>query len=188
MELQECLQRLSRGETLLPGSDYNQTMHQYSIEARKLTAQLNQGYREPAEIRQLMQQITGKPVDDSFSLFPPFYTDFGKHITFGRQVFINAGCCFQDQGGITLGDRVLVGHNVVFATLNHGLAPERRGELHPAAILVEEDVWIGAHATILGGVTIGAGAIVAAGAVVTKDVPPRSVVAGTPAKVIKFLD
>ena len=59
-----------------------------------------------------MSRLTGKPVDETFKMFPPFYTDFGKNITIGRRVFINAGCHFQDHGGVTLGDGCLIGHNV----------------------------------------------------------------------------
>ena len=92
-------------------------------------------------------------------MFPPFTTDCGKNIRVGKNVFINSGCRFQDQGGITLGDETLVGHNVVFATLNHGFAPEDRGTTYPKPIRTGKKVWIGANATILPGVTIGDHAI-----------------------------
>ena len=129
----------------------------------------------------------GRPVDKSFKLFPPFYTDFGKNIKVGRNVFINSGCCFQDQGGIEIGDGTLIGHQVVIATLNHDPDPEKRGDMFPRPVKIGAKVWIGSHATLLPGVTVGEGAIVAAGAVVTRDVPPRSVVAGVPARVIKSI-
>ena len=135
-----------------------------------------------------MSRLTGKPVDQAFGLFPPFYTDCGQNITLGKGVFINSGCRFQDQGGIEIGDGALIGHNVVLATLNHDFAPDRRGTLHPAPIRIGRGVWIGASATVLPGVTIGDGAIVAAGAVVTRDVPARSVAAGVPARVVRTLD
>jgi acetyltransferase-like isoleucine patch superfamily enzyme len=156
-------------------------------DAMRITAELNNAYRTPEEIRALMEQLTGRPVDETFALFPPFYTDFGKNIRIGRNVFINSGCKFQDQGGITIGDGALIGHNVVLATLNHDLAPEKRATLHPAPIVIGTDVWIGASATILPGVTIGDGAVIAAGAVVTKDVPANAIVGGVPAKIIKTI-
>jgi acetyltransferase-like isoleucine patch superfamily enzyme len=115
----------------------------------------------------------------------PFTPTAEKNITFGKNVFINAGCKFQDQGGITIGDGALIGHNVVLATLNHDMAPEKRGNMHPAPIVIGKNVWIGSSATILPGITIGEGAIVAAGAVVNKDVPKNTVVGGVPAKVIR---
>ena len=127
-------------------------------------------------------------MDESFTLFPPFTTDCGKNISLGKEVFLNAGCRFQDQGGITIGNGVLIGHNVVLATLNHDPAPARRDWLHPAPIVIGDRVWIGSNATVLPGITIGDGAIVAAGAVVTKDVAPNTVVAGVPARVLKDKD
>ena len=156
-------------------------------EAMRLTARLNSGYHTPEEVRALFGQIIGGAVGEDFGLFPPFYTDFGKHITLGKGVFLNSGCRFQDQGGITLGDGAYIGHNVVLATLNHDEDPDRRDTLHPAPIILGRNVWIGAQATVTPGVTIGDGAIVAAGAVVTRDVPPRAVVGGVPARVIKNL-
>ena len=127
-------------------------------------------------------------MDEGFRLFPPFYTDCGKNIHVGKNVFINAGCQFQDQGGITIGDDTLIGHNVVLATLNHGFEPARRKDLLPAPIVIGRKVWIGSNATVLPGVTIGDRSIVAAGAVVNRDVPPDVIVGGVPAKVIKHLE
>ena len=102
-------------------------------------------------------------------------------------MFLNTSCHFQDQGGITIGDGTLIGHNVVLATLNHELDPERRQNTIPSPIVIGRNVWIGANATITPGVTIGDGAIVAAGAVVTKDVPTMTIVGGVPAKIIKTI-
>ena len=102
-------------------------------------------------------------------------------------MFINAGCKFQDQGGIFIEDGALIGHNVVLATLNHVASPKDRGSMIPAPIRIGKNVWIGANATILPGVTIGDGAIVAAGAVVNRDVPENTVVGGVPAKVIRTI-
>ena len=126
-------------------------------------------------------------MDESFSLFPPFYTDCGKNIHIGKQVFINMGCKFQDQGGIFIGDGTLIGHNVVLATLNHAMQPERRSDMLPAPIHIGKRVWISSNATVLPGVTIGDGAVVAAGAVVTKNVPANTVVGGVPAKAIRHI-
>ena len=147
--------------------------------------ELNTAYHKPEEIISIMSELTGKEVDPSFTLFPPFYTDFGKNITIGKNVFINSGCHFQDQGGIYIDDGALIGHNVVLATLNHGQLPENRHDLLPSPIYIGKNVWIGASAVVLPGVRIGDGAIVAAGAVVTKDVPPNTVVGGVPARQLK---
>ena len=154
-------------------------------EAVRMGMELNCQYHTPEEIREIVGRLTGKEVDSSFRLFPPFYTDFGKNITIGRDVFINSGCHFQDQGGITIGDGSLIGHNVVLATINHDFYPVNRRKNHYAPIVIEDHVWIGSNAAVLPGVTIGRWAVVAAGAVVNKDVEAFTVVGGVPAKVIR---
>lgn len=121
-------------------------------------------------------------------MFPPFYTDCGKNLTLGKNVFINACCQFQDQGGVTIGDGTLVGPKTVIATLNHHQDPCKRANLIPKPVTIGRNVWIGANVTILPGVTIGDGAIIAAGAVVSKDVESNTVVGGVPAKLIKTID
>lgn len=157
-------------------------------EAIRISMELNNRYLTPEEIREIMGRLTGKKMDDSFRMFPPFYTDFGKNITLGRDIFINSGCHFQEQGGITIGDGSLIGHNVVLATINHDLYPMNQRKNHYAPIVIEDHVWIGSNATILPGVTIGRWSVVAAGAVVTKDVKPFTVVGGVPAKEIRKIN
>lgn len=160
-------------------------MNEMSDEARRITFQLNTAYHTPEEVRRLLSELFDYTVPASLRVFPPFYTDFGKNITVGENVFINACCHFQDHGGVTLGDGCQIGHNVVFATLNHGLSPEERPITYPAPIVLERNVWVGSNATILQGVTIGENAVVAAGAVVTRDVPANTIVGGVPAKFIR---
>lgn len=185
MNLKSFLEHLNSGKVVKGGSEASLFMHQVSQEALQITAELNNAYHAPNEIRALMTKLTGKEIDEYFAMFPPFYTDCGKNITIGKSVFINSGCSFQDQGGVTIGDDVLIGHNVVLATLNHGITPIERKDLHPSPIKIEKNAWIGSNSTILPGVTIGANSVVAAGAVVNKDVPPNTIVGGVPAKVIK---
>lgn len=160
-------------------------MNDMSNEARRITFELNNAYHTPEEVRNLLSRLFGKTVDESFRVFPPFYTDFGKNITVGKNVFINACCHFQDHGGVSLGDGCQIGHNVVFATLNHGLAPEDRQTTYPAPITLGKNVWVGSNSTILQGVTIGDNAVIAAGAVVTKDVSENTIVGGVPARIIR---
>ena len=185
MELKDYLNYLNSGKPVEGGGEIHQFMHTVSQEALKITAEINSGYHEPAELRELFSKLIGKPVDESFAFFPPFYTDCGKNITIGKNVFLNMGCKFQDQGGIFIDDGALIGHNVVLATLNHAMDPADRATMIPAPIHIGKRVWIGANATVLPGVTIGDGAIVAAGAVVTKDVPENTVVGGVPARVMR---
>lgn len=162
-------------------------MNAAADEAQKITAQINCGYRSQEELRALVSELVGYKVDDGFRLFPPLYSDYGKNIKLGTNVFINSGCCFQDQGGIEIGDGCLIGHQVVIATLNHDFDPAKRAEMTPKKVVLGKNVWVGSHATILPGVTVGDGSIIAAGAVVTKDVPERCIAAGVPARVIRTL-
>lgn len=171
----------------LDSEDIHRYMDKMSNEARRITFLLNTAYRTPDEVRELLSELFGYEVPSSLRVFPPFYTDYGKNINIGEDVFINACCHFQDHGGVTIGDGCQIGHNVVFATLNHELEPEKRKTTRPAPIVLGKNVWIGSNATILQGVTIGDNAVVAAGAVVTKDVPPNTVVGGVPAKFIKII-
>lgn len=159
-----------------------------SYEAQRITMALNTSYHSREEIVEIFSELTGNKVDSSFMCFPPFYTDFGKNITIGKNVFFNTGCSFQDRGGITIGDGTMIGMNVTIATLNHGLPLETRNTTYPSPVIIGKNVWIGSNATILPGVTIGDNAVVAAGAVVTKDVPENTVVAGVPAKLIKNIN
>lgn len=163
-------------------------MNEMSEEARRVTFRLNSAWHSQEEIRALLGELFGRPVPDTLRVFPPFYSDFGKNIHVGENVFINACCHFQDHGGVTLGDGCQIGHNVVFATLNHGLEPADRGTTYPAPIVLGRNVWVGSNATILQGVTIGDNAVVAAGAVVSRDVPADTIVGGVPARIIKRID
>ncbi len=157
-------------------------------DSRRIEMELNTKYNTPEEIIEIMSRLTRKKVDPTFRLFPPFYADFGKNITFGKNVFVNSNCHFQDQGGIKIGDGVFIGHNVVLATATHDLSPHMNRKLYYAPIEIGDHVWIGSNSTILQGVTIGEWAVVAAGAVVTKNVEPYTVVGGVPAKFIKRVD
>lgn len=172
MELSELLARFNRGEVVGENREAVEEMRRFSREAQKITMAINTRYHEPEELATLFSELIGEPVGADFGLFPPFYTDFGKNIHIGDRVFINAGCKFQDQGGIFIGDGALIGHGVVLATLNHDLDPARRQQLHPAPIRVGQGVWIGAGATVTAGVTIG----------------EHAVVGGVPAKFIKNIE
>lgn len=188
MKVEKNGDRVKKCGYIVAHSDTHLYMHEQAETARKITHKINGGYHTQQELNRLFSELFGYSVDDSFRCFPPFYTDYGRNTTVGKNVFINSGCCFQDQGGITIGDGSLIGHQVVFATVNHDLAPEKRGNMRCESIVLGKNVWVGAHATILQGVRIGDGAVIAAGAVVTKDVPSRTVAGGVPAKIIKNIE
>ena len=126
MDLEAFLEHLNSGKPVEGSSEAHLFMHGVSQEALKITAEINGSYHAPEELRALFSQLIGQPVDESFALFPPFHTDCGKNIHIGKNVFLNMGCKFQDQGGIYIGDGALIGHNVVLATLNHAMSPSRR--------------------------------------------------------------
>jgi acetyltransferase-like isoleucine patch superfamily enzyme len=184
-DLQHFLEHVNRGAVIEGGSEHHRFMHAAAQDALRIVAEINTGYRTPEEVRALLRELTGKAVDESVTVFPPFYSEFGKNLTFGTDVFINLGCRFQDTGGITIGDGTLIGHGSTLTTINHGVDPDRRADMVPAPIVIGRQVWLGAAVTVVPGVTIGDGAIVAAGAVVTRDVPAHTIVGGVPAKVIR---
>ncbi|WP_308192065.1 sugar O-acetyltransferase [Gordonia zhenghanii] len=148
--------------------------------AMSLCADLNAlAFTDLAGRAEKLTEIFGGPLPDSLSILPPFYTDYGLHTTFGERVFINQGCFLLDFGGITIGDRVLIGPRVTLSTSGHPVEPDERFDyITHAPIVIEDNVWIGAGATIAPGVTIGHDSVVGAGTVVAKDVPPLSVVTG----------
>ena len=188
MDTQEFIRIMDSGAEVEAFGEVHQYMTYLSNEAMKITAELNNAYHTPEEIASLMERLTGRPFPEGAYMFPPFYTDCGKYLKIGRNVFINSCCQFQDQGGITIGDGTLVGPKTVIATLNHHQNPSKRANLIPKPVVIGKNVWIGANVTILPGVTIGDGAIIAAGAVVNKDVRENTVVGGVPAKYIKDVD
>lgn len=157
--------------------------------AMAITAKLNRlTYDDAVEVRALFSELIGRPVDDSFSLIPPFYTESGVNLRVGRNVFVNQNCTFYDLGGLDIGDDVLIGPNVSLITTGHPLEPsQRRARVVAKPIVIERNVWIAAGATVIGGVTVGENSVVGAGSVVTRDVPPNTFVAGNPAQVIRSI-
>src|SRR5450830_266701 len=155
--------------------------------AMAITAMLNRlTFNDAEEIRAVFSDLIGKKVDESFILIPPFYSTGGTDIRIGRNVFINQNCTMYDLAGLDIGDDVMIGPNVSIITSGHPISPSQR---HTAVIAkpirIERNVWIGAGATIIGGVTIGENSVVGAGSVVTRDVPSNTLVGGNPAKVIR---
>ncbi|MDQ0639707.1 acetyltransferase-like isoleucine patch superfamily enzyme [Pedobacter sp. W3I1] len=152
----------------------------------KISQQLNNA-SDIDQVRHYLGEIIGTAIEESTTVFTPFYTNFGRFIKIGKNVFINHACSFLDMGGITIEDEVLIGPRVNLVTENHPLDKNDRRALMTKPIIIKQRAWIGAGATILPGVTIGENAVVAAGAVVSKDVPGNTVVGGVPARMIKSI-
>lgn len=185
MTVETLMDLLNSGRLLDPRSSEGVLMNEISSRAREICSLINRESSDVARLGELFSKLIGEPVPDGFRLFPPFTSDFGRNIHLGENVFINSGCRFQDQGGIWIGSGSLIGHNVVIATLNHDLDPSTRQAMRPKPVVLGDDVWVGAGAIILPGVTVGDGAVIGAGSVVTRDVEARMVVAGNPARPIR---
>ena len=157
--------------------------------AMAITANLNRlTFNDADEVRALFGELIGKKVDDSFVLIPPFYPAGGVDISVGRNVFVNQNCTFYDLGGLDIADDVMIGPNVSIITSGHPIEPSRRRAFTTAKpIVIERNVWIAAGATIIGGVTVGENSVVGAGSVVTRNVPPNTLVGGNPAGVIRLI-
>jgi len=183
----DIFDRLKAGEPIrLDDPEYPKILDVVNRTIR-LSARLNAS-TDVDQIRSLLSEIIESEVDESSTVFAPFYTNFGRFTRIGKNVFINHACSFLDMGGITIEDHVLIGPRVNLVTENHPLEPSDRRALICRPILVRRNAWIGAGATILPGVTIGENAIVAAGAVVSKEVADNTIVGGVPAKFIKKIN
>lgn len=183
----DIFQRMRAGEPLRKEDAEYARFAEVVSRTISLCAAMNATATELDQVREKLSEIIGTRIDESTTIFPPFYTNFGQFIKLGKNVFINHACSFLDIGGITIEDDVQIGPRVNLTSENHPLDPADRKTVLLQPILIKRNAWIGAGATILPGVTIGENSIVAAGAVVSRDVPPNTVVAGVPAKVVKAL-
>jgi acetyltransferase-like isoleucine patch superfamily enzyme len=181
----DIFQRMQAGEPLRKDDPEYPTFAAAVSRTIRLVTEMNASATDVDQIRKRLSEIIGKEIDASTTIFPPFYTNFGRFIKLGKNVFINHACSFLDLCSITIEDEVMIGPKVNLITENHPLDPNDRKTVLLKPILVKRNAWIGAAATILPGVTIGENSVVAAGAVVSRDVPPNTIVAGVPAKVVK---
>jgi acetyltransferase-like isoleucine patch superfamily enzyme len=142
----------------------------------------------PDLAQEKLRRIIGKLPVSAF-IVTPVHMDYARNLFIGEDSFVNANCTFLDVGRIDIGNKVMIGPSCSFSAVEHFIHPDQRKiepyMITPMPITVHDNVWINSGATILGGITIGENSTVAAGAVVTKDVPPNSLVAGCPAQVVK---
>ena len=184
---QDIFERLQSGDPIRLNDPEYHKINEVVNRTLKLSKQMNNA-DELETIRYYLGEIIGTKIDESTTIFTPFFTNFGKFISIGKNVFINHACSFLDMGGIVIEDDVLIGPKVNIITENHPSNPRNRKALITKSVTIKKNVWIGAGATILPGVTIGENAIVAAGAVVSKNVPANTIVGGIPAKIIKNIE
>lgn len=184
MNKQELLEKI-QGIEILPGSSIYDEIHVLKANNEERVMEMNGSYHTQKEIQSYLEEITGRAVDESVTISLPFYTDFGKHISFGKDIFINQNVTLVDLGGIVIEDHVLIGPMCRIISVNHLIDPRKRRGLSVASVKIEENAWLGANVTILPGVTVGKNSIIAADSTVTKDVPSNVIVAGSPAKIIK---
>jgi acetyltransferase-like isoleucine patch superfamily enzyme len=183
----DIFERLKSGEPIPMNDPEYGKIREAVNQTIKLSGKLNRSTNVD-EVRACLSEIIGTTIDESTTIFPPFHTNFGRHISLGKNVFINHACSFLDLGCITIEDGVMLGPRVNITSENHPVEVSKRKTLVPGAVVVKQNAWIGAGATILPGVTIGENSVVAAGAVVTKDVPPNTVAGGVPAKILKKIN
>ncbi|QIL77182.1 sugar O-acetyltransferase [Hymenobacter sp. HDW8] len=183
----DIFERLRQGETISPNDSQSGRLREASFATMEWVQRMNNS-SNPDEIRSLLSQITESEIDASTAVFPPLYINYGKNTKIGKKVFINFGCTFLDLGGITIEDNVQLAPGVKLLSESHPLSSRDRQSLVPKPVHIKRNVWIGAAATILPGVTIGENAIVAAGAIVSRDVPANTIVGGIPAKILKFIE
>ncbi len=157
--------------------------------ARRLVAAYNQApATDPAELRRILTELLGS-VGEDVSVRQPLFVDFGAHISIGARSFVNSGLTALDVARITIGEDVQIGPNVQLLTPTHPLDPAERLEGWETGlpVTIGDNVWLGGGVIVVPGVSIGDGTVVGAGAIVTKDLPPRVLAVGNPARVIREL-
>lgn len=139
--------------------------------------------------RTLLKAIFAQFGDNSY-IEPPLRANWGKHTSLGKNVYANFNLTLVDDTYIHIGDSVMIGPNVTLATAGHPIDPELRLKVAQfnMPIQIGNNVWIGAHAVVLPGVTIGENSVIGAGSIVTKDIPANVVAVGNPCRVLRSID
>jgi acetyltransferase-like isoleucine patch superfamily enzyme len=162
----DIFERLSRRESVPFTDPKYSKIHKAVEQTKKLSVKLNNA-DDSAEIRELLGQIIGNLIDESTTIFTPFYTNYGKNIRLGKNIFISHACSFLDLVWITIEDNVMITPRVNLSSESHPISIESRKTLTGGHIHIKQNAWIGANATILLGVTIGENSVVSAGSVVS---------------------
>ena len=185
--MKDVFERMRTGECI-PESDPDYPVLEEAItNGMKTVAELNASYHTPGEVREILSRILRQEIDPSVRMFPPFHTVFGCFTRLGKDVFINSGCTFLDIGGITIEDGVYIAPDVKLLTEYHPEQPALRHNLYAKPVVIRRNAWIGAGTIVLPGITVGENAIIGAGSVVTRDVEANAIVAGNPARFLRYI-
>ena len=177
-------ERMQAGE-LVPFSDPQFTqVSESGLRTTELLVKYN-NTSDPVELRKLWGELSGTALDETSYIQIPVMVNHAEFVTVGKNIYINHACTMLALGTITIEDDVLIGPKTNLITEGHPIDPNNRKAMEVKPIVIKKNAWLGAAVTILPGVTVGENSIVAAGAVVNKDVPPNTIVAGVPAKVIR---
>lgn len=174
-------------QKMLAGELYNATDPELQADlqaAHEWMARYNSMLAAPAAERHALLKERFAAVGEGAFIRPPFHCDYGFNISLGRNVFLNFNCVILDVCAVTIGDLTKIGPGVQILAADHPRDAETRrtGLEFGRPVSIGKNVWIGAAALILPGVTVGDNAIIAAGAVVARDVAPGETVAGVPAR------
>ena len=178
-------EKMLNGEMYYPDKD--DILFKERVQCKTLCHQYNNISPEQIEKRkEIIKNIIGK-TKEKYWIEQPFVCDYGYNIEIGENFYSNHNLTILDCAKVTFGDNVFIGPNCSFYTAEHPLDAKKRnsGLEYAKPITIGNNVWIGGSVTILSGVSVGDNVVIGAGSVVTKDIPPNTIVAGVPAKIIK---
>ena len=166
---------------------YNPAYEEEIRKAKEMCYRYNQLCPNDNEAQQLILQNLLAKMGKNTTIVPPFWCDYGYHITIGDSFYANHNLTIQDGADVSFGDNVFIAPNCCFTTAEHAIDPEMRkaGVEIAKQIKVGNNVWIGAGCTILAGVKIGDNTVIGAGSVVAKSIPSNVVAVGVPCKVLR---
>ena len=185
MTTEESKKRMQEGRLYLPEDE--EIMHQQMLCLEKLYDYNATRPSEYEKREELLKEMFAE-IGEGCYIEPPFHANWaGKHVHFGSNVYANFNLTLVDDTDIYVGDKVMFGPNVTVATAGHPIDPELRYQAmqYNIPVHIGENVWIGANAVVLPGITIGDNSVIGAGSVVTKDIPPNVVAVGNPCRVLR---
>lgn len=185
-------QNITEKQKMMTGLPFNggdPELMQDKSHARTIAERYNRTTERETKLRDLtLRELFGSCGDKIF-IKPPFHCDYGYNIHVGENFFANFDCVILDAAPVTIGKNCLMGPQTCIYAVNHPLNVEERlkGTLIGKPVTIGDNVWFGGNCVVLPGVTIGNNVVVGAGSIVTKNVPDNAVIAGNPAKILKYV-